>query len=307
MWIVQLALRRPYTFVVMALLILLMGSYSIRVTPKDIFPSIDTPVVTVLWQYSGLSADEMQSRVTAFAEFAVANSVEDLARLESQTVAGASIMRAYFQPNVNMELALTQITAVAQTILRRMPLGMQPPLIVRFDASSVPILQMVLSSSSLNPSQLYDFGQFRVRQQMIGVPGMRLPQPYGGAGRQIMVDLDLQALNARGITPLEVSRAVNLQNLTLPSGSAKIGDIDHIVSLNSNPDMVSALNDIPVGKGRDGTQVRLRDVANVRDGYGIQTNVVRRDAQESTLVTFLKIAAPQRSTSSTRLKAGCPH
>jgi CzcA family heavy metal efflux pump len=291
MWIVQLALRRPYTFVVMALLILLMGSYSIRVTPKDIFPSIDTPVVTVLWQYSGLSADEMQSRVTAFAEFAVANSVEDLARLESQTVAGASIMRAYFQPNVNMELALTQITAVAQTILRRMPLGMQPPLIVRFDASSVPILQMVLSSSSLNPSQLYDFGQFRVRQQMIGVPGMRLPQPYGGAGRQIMVDLDLQALNARGITPLEVSRAVNLQNLTLPSGSAKIGDIDHIVSLNSNPDMVSALNDIPVGKGRDGTQVRLRDVANVRDGYGIQTNVVRRDAQESTLVTFLKIGS----------------
>ena len=185
----------------MAVLILLMGSYAIRVTPKDIFPSIDTPVITVVWQYNGLSADEMQARVTAYAEFALANSVEDLARLDSQTLAGASIQRIYFQPNVKIDLAMSQVTSVSQTILRRMPVGMQPPLIVRFDASSVPILQLSLSSPSLNPSQLFDFGAFRLRQQLIGIPGMRLPLPFGGAPRQIMVDLDLDALRAHGLTP----------------------------------------------------------------------------------------------------------
>lgn len=306
MWIVQLALRRPYTFAVMALLILLMGTFAIRKTPKDIFPAIDTPVVTVLWQYNGLSADEMQSRVTAFAEFSLANSVEDIGRMESQTLAGISIIRVYFQPTVNLDMAMAQVTGISQTILRRMPPGTQPPLIVRYDASSVPILQLALSSPSLNPSQLYDFGQFKVRQQMIGVPGMRLPQPYGGAGRQVMVDLDLQALTARGITPLDVSRAVNLQNLTLPAGSAKIGDIDHIISLNSNPELVSLLNEIPVGKGRDGQQVKLRDVAHVRDGYGIQTNVIRRDAQESTLVTFLKFGNASTLDLINQIKARLP-
>jgi multidrug efflux pump subunit AcrB len=160
-----------------------------------------------------------------------------------------------------------------------MPPGMQPPIIVRYDASSVPILQMALSSPSLTASQLYDFGAFRARQQLIGVPGMRLPLPFGGAPRQIQVDLDLQALTARGITPLEVSQAVSAQNLTLPAGTAKIGDTDFIVSLNSNPELVPLLNDIPIRKDANGTIVRLRDVANVRDGYGIQTNVVRRDGR----------------------------
>ena len=291
MWIVQLALRRPYTFAVMALLILIMGIYAIRVTPKDIFPSIETPVITVVWQYSGLSAEEMQSRITAYSEFSLANSVEDLARMESQTLAGISVIRAYFQPHAKIELAMAQVTSICQTILRRMPPGMQPPIIVRYDASSVPILQMALSSPSLTASQLYDFGAFRARQQLIGVPGMRLPLPFGGAPRQIQVDLDLQALTAHGITPLEVSQAVNAQNLTLPAGTAKIGATDYIVSLNSNPELVPLLNDIPVRKDANGTIVRLRDVANVRDGYGIQTNVVRRDAQDSVLVTFLKIGS----------------
>ena len=291
MWIVQLALRRPYTFAVMALLILIMGIYAIRVTPKDIFPSIETPVITVVWQYSGLSAEEMQSRITAYSEFSLANSVEDLARMESQTLAGISVIRAYFQPHAKIELAMAQVTSICQTILRRMPPGMQPPIIVRYDASSVPILQMALSSPSLTASQLYDFGAFRARQQLIGVPGMRLPLPFGGAPRQIQVDLDLQALTAHGITPLEVSQAVSAQNLTLPAGTAKIGATDYIVSLNSNPELVPLLNDIPVRKDANGTIVRLRDVANVRDGYGIQTNVVRRDAQDSVLVTFLKIGS----------------
>lgn len=287
MWIVQLALRRPYTFAVMALLILIAGLYSIRVAPKDIFPTIGTPVITVVWNYGGLSAEEMQSRVTAYAEFALANSVEDIANMESQTLAGISVIRVYFQPKASIDLALGQVTAIMQTILRRMPPGAQPPIIVRYDASSVPILQMALSSPSLNAAQLYDFGAFRVRQQLIGINGMRLPLPFGGAPRQIMVDLDLQALTSRGLTPLDVSRAVNAQNLVLPSGTAKIGDIDYIVSLNSNPDVVTALNDIPV-KEVNGSIVRIRDVAYVRDGYGIQTNVVRRDGQDSTLITFLK-------------------
>ena len=290
MWIVELALRRPYTFAVMALLILLGGIYAIKVTPKDIFPSIDTPVLTVVWSYPGLSAEEMQGRITAYSEFSLANSVEDIARIESQTLAGISVVRVYFQPTVKIELALAQTTAISQTILRRMPAGMQPPIIVRYDASSVPILQMALSSSSLTPSQLYDFGGFRLRQQLIGVSGMRLPLPFGGAPRQIMVDLDLQAMTARGITPAEVSRAVSAQNLVLPGGTAKIGTTDHIVSLNSNPDAVSSLNDIPV-KEVNGALVRLRDIANVRDGYGIQTNVVRQDGQESTLITFLKVGS----------------
>ena len=306
MWIVQLALRRPYTFVVMAVLILLMGAYAIRVMPKDIFPAIETPVVSVVWQYTGLPAEEMQSRVTAYAEFALANSVEDLARIESQTLAGIALTRVYFQPDVSIELAITQVTAISQTILRRMPPGMQPPLIVRYDASSVPILQLALSSPSLNPSQLYDFGAFRVRQQLIGVPGMRLPLPFGGAPRQIMVDLDLQALTARGLTPLDVSRAVNLQNLTLPSGNAKLGNTDYIVSLNSNPELVPLLNDIPVGKARDGTMVRVRDVANVRDGYGNQTSMIRRDGQESALITFLKVGKASTLDIITNIKARLP-
>jgi multidrug efflux pump subunit AcrB len=306
MWIVQLALRRPYTFVVMAVFILLMGAHAIRVMPRDIFPAIETPVVSVVWQYTGLPAEEMQSRVTAYAEFALANSVEDLARIESQTLAGIALTRVYFQPNVSIELAITQVTAVSQTILRRMPPGMQPPLIVRYDASSVPILQLALSSPSLNPSQLYDFGSFRVRQQLIGVVGMRLPLPFGGAPRQIMVDLDLQALTARGLTPLDVSRAVNLQNLTLPSGNAKLGNTDYIVSLNSNPELVPLLNDIPVGKARDGTLVRVRDVANVRDGYGNQTNMIRRDGQESVLVTFLKVGKASTLDIITNIKARLP-
>jgi multidrug efflux pump subunit AcrB len=291
MWIVELALRRPYTFAVMALLILIMGVSAIRGTPKDIFPSIDTPVVTVVWQYIGLPADEMQSRITAYSEFSLANSVEDIARIESQTLAGISVIRVYFQPQASIDLALAQVTAICQTILRRMPPGMQPPIIVRYDASSVPILQMALSSPSLTASQLYDFGAFRARQQLIGVSGMRLPLPFGGAPRQIQVDLDLQALTARGLTPLDVSRAVSAQNLTLPAGTAKIGATDYLVSLNSNPELVPLLNEIPITRETNGTIVRLRDVANVRDGYGVQTNLVRRDTQDSVLVTFLKIGS----------------
>lgn len=305
MWIVELALRRPYTFAVMALLIVLMGLYAIRVTPRDIFPGIDTPVITVVWNYPGLSAQEMQGRITAYSEFSLANSVEDLARLESQTLAGIAVIRIYFQPEVEIDLALTQVTGISQTILRRLPPGAQPPVIVRYDASSVPILQMALSSPSLTPSQLFDFGAFRLRQQLIGIGGMRLPLPFGGAPRQIMVDLNLQALIARGITPADVSRAVNAQNLVLPGGTAKLGATDYVVSLNSNPDIVTALNDIPVKK-INGATVRLRDVANVRDGYGIQTNVVRRDGQESLLITFLKVGSASTLDIIQQIKARLP-
>ncbi|MBI4694975.1 MAG: efflux RND transporter permease subunit [Gammaproteobacteria bacterium] len=288
MWIVELALRRPYTFVVMSLLILITGVYSIRVTPKDIFPQIDIPIITVLWTYSGLSAEDMANRVTSFSEFSIANSAGDVQRIESQTLPGIAIIKVYFQPNAKVETAMAEITGISQTILRRMPPGTQPPIVVRYNASSVPILQMAMSSPSLTASQLYDFGAYRVRQQLIGVNGMRLPLPFGGAPRQIMVDLDMHALTARGLTPLDVSRAVNVQNLVLPSGTAKIGDTDYIVSLNSNPDAIATLNEVPV-KTVNGAIVRIRDVANVRDGYAVQTNVVRRDSQDSTLITFLKM------------------
>ena len=287
MWIVKLALRRPYTFVVMALLILLLGVAAIENTPTDIFPEIDIPVVTVVWQFTGLSPNQMAKQITTFSEYTISSAVDNVKNIESQTLAGVATIRIFFQPNVRVDSAIAQVTAVSQTILRRMPPGAQPPFIIRYNASSVPILQLALGSKTLSEAQLYDYGIYRVRQAIAPVRGATLPLPYGGKPRQVMVDLDPQALLAKGLSPLDVSNAINAQNLTLPTGTTKIAEHEFIVGLNSSPDTVAAINDVPI-KQVNGSMVYIRDVAHVRDGFAVQTNVVRKDGSRSALLTILK-------------------
>lgn len=287
MWIVQLALRRPYTFVVMALLILVLGWGAIRRTPTDILPNVDIPIVTLIWTYGGLSVPEMERQITQFSEFSLSNTVSDVRRIESQTRTGVAVIRIYFQEGARIEQAIAQVTAVSQTILRRMPPGTQPPLIIRFNASSVPVLQLSLSGKNITEGQLFDFGRLRVRQAIVTVPGSVLPLPYGGAARQIQVDLDPQELLARGIAPNEVAEAISAQNLTLPSGAARIGDREYQIQLNSSPDVIASLNDVPI-RARNGVMSYVRDVAYVRDGAAVQTNIVRTNGERSVLLTVLK-------------------
>jgi len=218
MWIVRLALRRPYTFIVMALFIVMLGIASIRKTPTDIFPNIDIPVVSVVWTYSGLSTEEMERQITTFSEFSTSFAVANIKRMESQTLNGVAVIKIYFQPDVDIASATAQVTGVAQTILRRMPPGTTPPFIVRYNAGSVPILQMSLSSDRHSEAELYDYGIYRMRQQLAVVQGTTFPLPYGGSSRQVSVDLDPQKLLAYGISAQDVNNAVNAQNLILPTG-----------------------------------------------------------------------------------------
>src|SRR5882762_5751596 len=222
MWIVKLALNRPYTFVVTAILILLLGVFSITRMPTDIFPVIDIPVVSIIWTYQGLPTQEMEKRVTTFSEFVLAL-VNDVKSIESQTLNGVSVIKIYFHPTVRIDAAMAQVTSAVQGIRFRMPPGINPPWIVRFGADTVPVIQLALSSDSLSESELYDYGLFRIRQQLSTVAGTLLPTPYGGRVRQIMVDLDQDALNANGLSPIDISNAINAQNVTLPSGTVKIG------------------------------------------------------------------------------------
>jgi multidrug efflux pump subunit AcrB len=287
MWIVRLALKRPYTFVVMSLLIALLGAGAALTTPTDIFPKVDIPVINVVWLYRGLPTADMEKQITIFSEYTVSSAVSNVKNIESQTVSGISVIKIYFHPGADIAGALAEVSAVSQTILRRMPPGTNPPLILRYNASSVPILQLSITSKSLSESQLYDWGLYQLRQQLSVVQGTRLPLPYGGTPRQISVDLDPQALQANGISPQEVNLAINAQNLTLPTGSAKIGEIDYMVSLNSSPEIAAALNDVPV-KRVNGRTIFLRDVAQVHDGFQVQTNIVRRDGTRGVLATILK-------------------
>src|SRR5579863_3596728 len=286
MWIVRLALNKPYTFIVASILILVLGFSSIVSTPTDIFPNIDIPVVTVIWSYSGLSAKEMEQRVTTFSEFVMAL-VNDVKAIDSQTVNGASVIKISFQPQVRIDAAMSQVGAAVNSIRFRMPPGVNPPWILRFSASTVPIIQLSLSSDTLSESELYDYGLFRVRQQLSTVPGTLLPAPYGGKARQIMVDLDQNALLAKSITPLDIVGAINAQNLTLPSGTAKIGTHEYTVSTNSSPVDALSLNDVPV-KTVNGSLVYMRDVAHVRDGWAVQQNVSRADGKPNVLLSVMK-------------------
>ena len=287
MWIVQLALRRPYTFVVMAVLILILGVVSIEKTPVDIFPDINIPVISVIWTYTGLSAEEFERRLTVYSEYSISANVNDVKAIESQTLDGVGVIRLYFHPGAKIEMAMAQATAISQSILRRMPTGVQPPIILRYTASSVPIIQMALSSKTLSEAQLYDYGIFRVRQALAVVQGTTLPAPYGGKVRQIMIDIDPIALQAKGLSARDVNDAINAQNLTLPSGKAKIGDIDYRVAMNNSPEVMDTIADIPV-RVVDGKVIYIRDVAHVRDGFAVQQNIVRSDGSRSVLLTILK-------------------
>src|SRR5579862_7969394 len=287
MGIVKFALRFPHTFYVLAILAIFLGGFAITTTPADIFPRINIPVVTVIWQYTGLTPQEMEQRVTTYGEYSISSNVGDIRNIESQTLNGLSVERVYFQPNVNIDLAISQIVAATNSIRALMPTGIQPPVIVQYNASSVPVLQISLSSDRLNEQQLYDYGIYRMRQALAPIQGITLPTPYGGKYRQIMVDLDPTALFAKGLTPNDVVNAVNAQALTLPSGSAKIGDTQFVVALNSVPPTVQSLNDIPV-RQVGGAMVYLRDVAHVRDAWAVQQNIVRSDGRRSVLLTIIK-------------------
>jgi len=287
MGIVRFALRFPYTFYVVAAFILFLGISAIVVMPQDIFPEINIPVVSVIWQYSGLSVPEMEQRVTTYSQYAISTSVSGIKNMEAQTLNGISVQKIYFQPDVNVDLAISQIVAGTNAIRALMPQGIQPPIIVQYNASSVPVLQLSLSSDRLNEQKLYDYGYYNLRQQLAPVPGVTFPTPDGGKYRQIMVDIDPLKLQARGLTPADVVNAVNAQNLTLPSGLAKIGDTQYTVRTNVMPVSISDLNDIPV-KYVNGQTVFLKDIGQVHDGWAVQQNVVHNNGRRSVLLSVLK-------------------
>ena len=287
MWIVKLALRRPYTFVVMAVLIAVLGGLAIVTMQKDIFPYIDIPVVSVVWTYNGISPEEMNSRIVTPFERGMTTIVNDIEHIESSSYTGVSVIRAYFQPNVKIDLAIAQITAISQSIIRIMPPGTFPPAILKYDASSVPILQLGVSSKSLSEQEIFNYGQNFIRTQLASIQGASIPLPYGGKFAQVMVDLDPRAMFANSISASDVSSAINLQNLILPAGTAKIGDRDYFIRLNSSPTTIKGLNDLPL-KVVNGSVIYVRDVAQVRDGFGVQTNIVRENGRRSSLLTILK-------------------
>ena len=287
MGIVRFALRFPHTFYVLAALILFLGFAAIRSMPTDIFPEIRIPVVTVIWSYTGLTTPEMEQRVSTYSQYSISSNVNGIKNMEAQTLNGLSIQKIYFQPDVNLDLAIAQIVSATNAIRALMPPGIQPPIVVQFNASSVPVLQLSLNSDSLNEQQLYDFGIYRVRQQLAPVPGVTLPTPAGGKYRQIMVDIDPDKLLSRGLTPLDIVNAVNTQNLTLPSGTAKIGDTQYTVKTNATPATIDDLNMIPV-KFANGATIFLKDVAQVRDGSLVQQNIVREDGHRAVLLSVIK-------------------
>ena len=287
MWIVRLALSRPYTFVVFAMLIVLLGIVSILRMPKDIFPEIAEPIVTLIWQYVGIPADAFEKQVTIFSEQQISTTVSNVKRIESHTINGKNVIRIYFQPSVRIDQAVSQITATSQTIIRRMPPGQQPPQIVQYDASSVPILQIALGSDTMSEQQLYDQGLWLVRNEVVPVPGATVPLPYGGRPRLVMIDADPIRMHAKGITAKDINDALNRQNVNLPTGSTQIGSRDYILSINNSPEKIAELGNLPI-KSIGGAMVYIADVADVRDGYNEQTSLVRHDGRKSALITVLK-------------------
>jgi multidrug efflux pump subunit AcrB len=287
MGIVRFALRFPHTFYVLAALIVFLGGLAIKTMPADIFPEINIPVVTVIWQYTGLSTPEMEQRVTTYSQYAISSNVNGIKNMEAQTLDGISVQKIFFQPDVNVDLAISQIISATNFIRVVMPPGIQSPVVVQFNASSVPVLQLSLSSDTMSEQQLYDYGIYRVRQGLAPVPGVTLLTPSGGKYRQIMVDIDPNKLSARGLTPLDVVSAVNAQNLTVPSGTAKMGDRQYVVRTNATPPNIAGLNDIPI-KSVNGAMVFVRDIGQVHDGWLVQQNIVREDGKRSVLLSIIK-------------------
>lgn len=287
MWIVRLALRRPYTFVVMALLIAVLGGVSVVSMPKDIFPVIDIPVVSAIWSYGGLSPDEMQNRITTVVERAMTTTVNDIRHIESQSLRGISIIKTFFQPGASVDAAVAQINAISETLLRPLPPGITPPLILQYNASNVPVLLTSISSETIPEQELNDYANSFIRTQLVTVHGASVPLPYGGKSRQVMADLDSDALYARGLSPQDVIDALLAQNVILPAGTAKMGTREYDVALNGSPAALEELNQLPIAYA-DGATVFMRDVAHVHDGFAPQTNLVRRDSRHSVLLPVLK-------------------
>ena len=285
--LVKLALRRPYTFMVLALLILIFGPLAALRTPTDIFPDIRIPVISVVWSYTGMQPEDMAGRVVYSYERSLSSTVNDIEHIESQSLPGYGIVKIFFQPTVDIRTATAQVTSISQTVLKQMPPGITPPLILNYNAATVPILQLALSSPTLSEQRLFDLGQNFIRPQLATVAGSAIPSPYGGKVRQIQIDLDPQALQSKGLSPNDVSDALAAQNLILPAGTQKIGQFEYSVKLNDSPDEFETLNNIPI-KQVKGVTIFLRDVAHVRDGYPPQINIVRVDGAHSVLMTILK-------------------
>jgi multidrug efflux pump subunit AcrB len=305
MWIVRLALRRPYTFVVGALVLLLLAPLILLWTPTDIFPSINIPVISIIWQYPGLNAKEVEQRLVYLHERSLSATVNDVEHIESNAYNGLGLIKVFLQPGANVDGGIAQVTAIAQTIMRQMPPGQTPPLILRYNASTVPILQYALSSKTLPEQELYDLAQNQVRVSLSTVKGTAIPWPYGGKTRVVSVDLDLTALKAKNLSAQEVVNAINLQNLILPSGTAKIGALEYDVDLNTSPTVIDDLNNLPI-KVVNGATIRVRDVAQVRDGYQPQQNIVRQDGVRGALVTILKSGSASTLDVVARMKKALP-
>jgi multidrug efflux pump subunit AcrB len=287
MWIVEVALRRPYTFLVMALLILLATPLVLLKMSTDIFPEINIPVISIVWTYSGLSAQEIGQRITAVNERSLTTTVNDIEHIESESLSGFSIIKIFFQPNANIPTAIAQVVATEQSQLRQMPPGILPPLVIKYSAASIPIIQLGLSSPTMTEQAVFDTAVNFLRPRLVTIPGVAIPWPYGGKQRVISVDLDTNALLAKGLTPNDVVNAVNTQNLVLPSGTAKIGATEFVLATNGSPDSIAGLNNIPV-LTRNGATTYLSEVAHVRDGFSPQTNVVRQNGERGVLVSIIK-------------------
>lgn len=287
MWIVALALRRPYTFVVMAIVIIILFVVTLLRTPTDIFPDIDIPVVSVVWFYSGMAPQDMATRIVANSERGITTTVNDIEHMESQSVYGLGVIKVFFRPGTNVQGAVAQITAICQTSVRGLPAGTTPPLIISYSASTTPIIQLGLSSKTLPEQQLFDLGQNFLRNYLATVPGAATPYPYGGKIRQIQVDLDLPKLQAYGLSPVDIVNAVNAQNIILPSGTMKMGPLEYDIEMNGTPQTIAELNDLPV-KTTNASTLYMRDVAHIRDGFAPQTNIVRQDGNRGALMSIYK-------------------
>jgi len=285
--VVGIALRRPYTFIVMAMLIVLATPFVLAKMAMDIFPEINIPVISIIWNYNGLPAQEMGQRIAGSSERGLTTTVSDIEHIESTSLVGSTVIKVFFQPTANIQTAIAQVVAAMQPQVRQLPPGITPPLIIKYSASSIPVIQLSLSSATLQEQQVFDAGVNQLRPQLVTIPGVAIPFPYGGKNRVISVDLDMQELQARGLSPADVVNAVNTQNLILPSGTAKIGETEYTVRMNASPDAIAGLNEMPV-RTMNGATTYIKDVAQVRDGYQPQTNIVRRDGERGVLISILK-------------------
>src|SRR5579875_2720390 len=287
MWIVRVALARPYTFIVLALLILILAPVVILRTPTDIFPNIDIPVIGAAFNYSGLNAQEMEERITSIYERILTTTVNDVEHIESQSINGRAIIKVFFQPNVDINAAMAQVSAVSQPVLRNLPPGTTAPFLLAYNASSVPIIQLGLSGPGLSEQALFDYGVNFIRTRLVTIPGCAIPYPYGGKQRQIMVDINPAPMESNGLSPADVTAAIDKQNLIIPAGTSKIGQFEYDVDLNASPATVEAFNNFPV-KVVNGSRIYIRDIGYVRDGFSPQTNIVRQDGRRGVLLTVLK-------------------